>query len=148
MADETTRIETWLTGKLTGDTTLANLIGAPGDVRVHSDHAPLASTWPCVVFQYQGGHDVGGGTRESNRIMLDGLWVVKGIAQQESYGGTLKSIADRIDALLQNSTGGAAGADGTVFAAVREQPFRLAEVDDGVEYRHLGGMYRIWGQVP
>lgn len=147
MADELSRVETWLFGVLAADAPLTALIGGAGNQRIYGEVAPQDSTWPCVVYQFQGGHDVGGGTGASHRIMVDGLWLVKAIMPSKSFAG-LVPIVDRVDTVLRASSGGAAGADGVVFASVREQPFRLVELDEGVTYRHLGGLYRIWTQVP
>ena len=35
---------------------------------------------------------------------------------------------------------------GTVIACVREQPFALVESLDTGQYRHLGGIYRLWAK--
>ncbi|MGL4651570.1 MAG: hypothetical protein ACRC1H_19340, partial [Caldilineaceae bacterium] len=56
--------------------------------------------------------------------------------------------ADRIDALLQGSAGSVAAASplpaGNVWACVRETPFRLVEETATAQYRHLGGVYRLY----
>jgi hypothetical protein len=146
MADETTRVDVWLQGVLAGNSTLTALVGA-GTPRIHADRVPQGEPFPAVVHQLQGVVDVRTATSAA-RIMISGVWLVKGIVKAETYQGTLRSIADAIDALLEESPGGAADTDGVVFASVREAPFRLAELDEGVEYRHLGGLYRIVAQVP
>lgn len=146
MADELTRIDEWIVDTLTADTTLTALIGGPAP-RIYSDVVPQDGAFPCVRFDYATGRDVRGGTLASTRIMVNALYIVRGIAQQKSYGGDLRTIADRIDANLKASSGGPAGDDGVVFSAVREEPFRMNEPVDGVQWRHLGGIYRINAQV-
>lgn len=141
MADETTRVDAWLFARLTGDAPLVALTP-----RIFADVVPQGETFPAVVYQLQAGTDVRTATGDG-RIMINGLWLVKAIGDTDTFAG-LAPIADRVDFLLEESGGGAAGADGAVFTSMRESPFRLVEPDEGVQYRHLGGMYRIYAQVP
>ena len=132
--------DSWLYGVLTGDAALMAL--ATGGVYGHNN--PARPTFPYVLFQLQApGADVMGvGTA---RVMTPLVYLVRGIAEGGSFGGNLKNIADRIDALLQAQHGAAAG--GVVVGCVRERPFALPEVaSDGRQFRHLGGIYRIWVQ--
>lgn len=131
---ETTTVETWLYSVLSNDVTLSGLVGG----RIYGYVAPEGATFPLVIYQFQGGRDVAG--VGATRIMTSGVWVVKGVDCETSFTA-LKAIADRIDALLHKSSGSVA--DGQVLACVREEPFSLVEVIDSVQYRHLGGMYRV-----
>jgi hypothetical protein len=147
MADETTRIDQWLTAALLADAQLAAIVGT----KVFSGMAPRESTWPVVVFQFLGGSDTATGAGV-NRIMHRGVYMVKGVTEGPSYGPPLQTIADRIDAVLHGkpdpgsmivaSVGGA-----SILSSVREQPFRLEEEIDGRHYRSLGGFYRIQAQL-
>lgn len=140
MADETTRADEWIRSVLVADTTVAGAVSG-----VFGDLAPEGATFPYVLFQFQGGADVRGSG--PTRIMVSGLWVVRAVAQQSTYLGVLQTVADRVDVLMQ-ATSGAAGSDGQVFSSVREQPFRMTEVlDGGEQVRHLGGIYRLLVQV-
>jgi len=49
-----------------------------------------------------------------------------------------------VDAVLHGASGTAT--DGTVIACVRERAFEMVEMTDGVQYRHLGGIYRVLAQ--
>lgn len=135
---ENTLVETWLYGKLKNDATLAAKVGS----RVYSYVAPATAVTPYVVFNAQSpGFDVMGvGTA---RVMLNCLYQVKVVVQDASFSGA-KDAADRIDELLHGATGTPSG--GEVLGCVREGPLAYAEVTDGIEYRHLGGIYRIWVQ--
>lgn len=137
---ETWTADSWLYGVLTGDATLMGL--ATGGVYAHNN--PTRPTFPYVLFQLQApGADVRG--VGPVRIMTPLVYLVRGITESNSFGGSLKSIADRIDALLQAAHGTAAG--GVIVACVRERPFALPEAAaDGRQFRHLGGVYRIWAQ--
>lgn len=141
MADETTRVDVWLQTVLAADATLTGLVGD----QVFSELAPQDASFPRVVHQHQGSVDVRTAT-SSGRIMLSGLWLVRGIAATEDFR-SLQAIADRVDVLLERASGSADG--GLVFSCTRESPFRLLEpADGGIQYRHLGGLYRIYAQVP
>jgi hypothetical protein len=130
-----TAAETWLYSKLSADATLLGLVST----RIYGYVAPPQTTYPLVIYQYQAGHDVGGVS--AVRIMSQEVYVVKAVGRDTSFS-TLKPIAKRIDELLHRASGSTA--DGQVLACVREQPFRMVEVEDGIEYRYLGGIYRIF----
>lgn len=138
---ETFVADSWLYAVLTGDSALMAL--APGGVHGYNNPNRTA-TFPYVLFQLQGpGMDVRG--VGPGRIMTPMVYLVRGIAEGNSFGGSLKSIADRIDDLLQARSGTAAG--GVVIVCVREQPFALPEsASDGRQFRHLGGIYRLFVQ--
>jgi hypothetical protein len=138
MADETTRIDTWLRARLAADSALTAVVGT----RLYGELAPQATATPFVVWQLVDVDDVVGATA-ATRIMVTSTWAVKAVADAATFAGPLATAADRIDAVLHAAVGGAAG-DATVWTAVRERPLRLVEVDDGVTWRHLGGIYRIW----
>ena len=139
MTSETNIIETWLYSVLSGDATLHALVAD----RIFNTIALQNSPYPCVVFQYQGGHDVM--NVSTFRIMTDALYVVKGIAQSAVFAD-VKPIADQVDTLLHGQAGTVAGL-GTVLMSNREQPFQLLEQDGDTHYRHLGGIYRIIAQT-
>ena len=133
--------DSWLYAVLSGDATLAGLVAA----RIYAHNNPNRTpVFPYVLFQLQGnGADVRG--VGPTRIMAPMVYLVRGIGEGNSFGGNLTTIADRIDTLLQAASGTAAG--GVVLSCVREQPFALPEVaGDGRQYRHLGGIYRLFVQ--
>lgn len=134
---ETLRVDQWLYERLSGDTTLSNLVGG----RIYSYLAPQDAVLPFVLFSHQAGHDVRG--VGPARIMTSLVYQVKAVGQGHSFG-PLKAIADRLDTLLQGASGSVV--DGTVLMCVREQPVEYVETDDGVQYRHLGGLWRIIAQ--
>jgi hypothetical protein len=131
---ELSAADKWLYTVLSGDAQLVGLING----RVFDTLAPESAAFPYVVFQYQGGHDVRG--NGPTRVMTNSLYLVKAVGRGGSYA-SLWPIANRLDELLHAQHG--ANADGQAWA-VREQPFKLLEVDNGVQYRHLGGLYRIY----
>lgn len=140
MGDEASRVEQWLYSTLSGDAALTVLVGT----RIYSETAPPSTSSPLLVYSMQSAHDVAGASAQ--RIMIDGLWLIKAVTTGASYS-PLTPIMDRVDALLHRSDGGTAGT-AIVFTSVREYPVRYHEITDGVGYRHLGGVYRIWAQIP
>jgi len=136
---ELLRVDQWLVARLKGDATLNTAVGG----RVFRFVAPAGTAFPYVLYNYSGGHDVIG--VGPARVMVDTVYTVKAVSQACSPAA-LQPIVDRIDAILHGSTGGVAGADGLVLAAVRETPLAYVEVADGMQYQHVGASFRIWAQ--
>ena len=130
--------EAWLYSKLHGDATLLGY--CPGGV--HTWPVPTTVTTAFVLYQMQSGVDIRG--VGPTRIGVNGLWLVRAVAEAKSFGGSLLSAADRIDALLQAASGSVTA--GVVWACEREAPVQLVETRDGRQWRHLGGQYRLWVQ--
>lgn len=140
MSVETVAADQWLFGALSGDASLSALVGG----RVYGHVAPQGAQMPFVLFQQQAaGADVRG--VGPARIMANLLYVVRIVAESSSFGGSVQTAAGRIDAVLQAASGTVLA--GTVLACVRERPFAMTETDeDGRQYRHLGGIYRMFVQ--
>lgn len=139
MSVETVAVERWIYGAL-----LAAGITEIGTSRIYGYVAPNDAPMPFVVFQHQASRDIRGvGTA---RIMVDCMYVVKAVDETGRFTGTLSAVAEAIDAAL-HAKSGTLGPEGIVLHCVREEPFALFEIDDGREYRHLGGLYRIWAQA-
>lgn len=128
-------IEAWLYATLSGDATLAGLV----DDRISGTLSPVLLETPYVTFLCQSPRDIigVGGTR----ISTDNLYMVKAVAQTSTWD-TLLPIAKRIDTLI-DMTGHAVSYGGGSLTCKREMIHELAEVSEGLQYRHLGGIYRI-----
>lgn len=118
---------------------------APGlSTRVFSDVAPPGTLYPFIVFQCQDPpRDVRG--VGVSRVMVDTLYVVKAVSQTTTYA-PLAPIAKVIDAAMTSSAGSAVE-DGLVLASVRDNQFALTEIENGTQYRHLGGAYKMQAQA-
>ena len=127
--------ETWLYSKLNEATLKGYATGG-----IFTWPAPTEYSQPYVLFQMQSGRDIRG--NGPTIIGVNGLWLVRAIFEQASWGGNLKAAADRINTLLHAASGTATG--GTIWACVRTEPFQLVEVVAGRQFRHLGGIYRLW----
>jgi hypothetical protein len=134
---ETLRVDQWLYGVLSGDSTLSALVAG----RIYSALAPQDAALPFVVFNQQAGVDVRG--VGPYRIMTSLVYQIKAIGRGGSFQ-PIAAIADRLDQLLQGASGSVV--DGRILMCVREQPLAYVEVEDGVHYRHLGGLWRILSQ--
>ena len=130
MTTEVVKAETWLYGVLHGDAQLCALINS----QVYAYVAPESASYPFVVYHQQAASDVGGVGPVIIAASL--LYTVKAVTVGRSYSA-LDPIAARIHTLLHAQGGG------NIIACVRESVFSLPEVDGGIEYRHLGGIYRI-----
>lgn len=129
--------EQWLYTKLTGDSTLNTAVGG----RIYAYVAPQGAALPCVVYQQQAARDVAG--VGPARIMSNMVYLIKVIGQTRSFGD-LETVANRIDAVLQAASG--SNSRGNVWACVRDSPFAMVENTEAGEYRHLGGIYRIFAK--
>lgn len=136
---ETARARSWVVSVLKDDTTLAPLIGGGSAARIYNGVAPAAASYPFVVMQLlSGGTDlmaVG-----AIRIWADMLWLIKAVTKGSSTG-PLEPIVDRIDALLHAASGTVSG--GIIWSCVRERPFELPTVENGVNFVQQGAEWRI-----
>ena len=112
--------------------------------RVFGHFAPPGTPYPFIIFQTASPpRDVRG--VGVIRVMVDTLYIVKAVAQVDSWVA-LAPVARQIDVSM-TAPSVSAVADGFVLASVREEQFSLVEVDDGKQYRHLGGQYKIQAQA-
>jgi hypothetical protein len=132
--EETNIVASWLYTTLHGDATL--LAAAPGGV--YEDAAPRGTVFPVVIFALQDAID--SLTVNGVCILVRATYQVKVVTQGASYAA-LDGAAARINTLLHRVTGSAGG--GAIYSSVRVEPLRYREDADGVEYRHLGGLYEI-----
>lgn len=126
------RAATWLTTVLT----TPPITGLTGGVHEHP--GPQGSVYPMVTFQQQSEVDLS--VINAHRVWAEFLILVRVIGQTASTV-SLEAIADEIDARLHRVSG--TTTDAQVISSVRESSFHMAEAVQGVEYRHLGGLYQL-----
>lgn len=136
---EVSIIDAWVVAQLSSTVGVTNLVGS----RIYNQYAPTNADYPFIIFQQQTLRDVRG--VGGVRIMVDSLYVVKGISQGNDFA-QLGVLATAIDTALNIPPGGSV-TGGYVMASVREEPFALTEVEDGKQFRHMGGIYRIHAQA-
>lgn len=120
------------------------LMAAPLDGRIWGHAAPQAidSAQPdypfCLYSQSAIGNDLGalGG------ILIWSVleYAVRVVEQTDSWEA-VEPLADEIATALDNTGGTVDG--GVVHSCTRVRPFLLPEIRNGVQYRHLGGVYRL-----
>jgi hypothetical protein len=125
--------EKWLDDTLSADSVIAGLIGN----RVYLTQAPQGIPMPYIVVVFQGGPDV---NTFGSRALAQPLMLVKGVGKHSDLPA-LRVLADRIDALLQDTR---VVVSGYQIRVQREAPVAYPEFNEGLEFRHLGGMYRCW----
>jgi hypothetical protein len=131
-------IEPWLYATLSGDDELMGLLSDDTD-RVSGTLSATMLPTPYVTFLLQSPLDVVG--VGGIRISTDNLYIVKAVDQTGSWD-ILAPIARRIDVLLHREGLVMSEAAGSL-SCTRERTFQAAEVTGDLQYRHLGGIYRI-----
>ena len=125
--------EQWLFGILSGDATLMGMITG-----VYSEIAPAEAVEPFVVIAQQGGADV---QEVAGRpLFVEELYQVKVVGRGNSYEA-IRPAYERVHALINRQAGPVS--NGQVVACVRMTPVKYVDVDAGIIYRHLGGIYRL-----
>lgn len=122
----------WITGLLTG-TPIA------GVTAVQEHPAQELSTFPLITFSQQA-PSVDVMVINGNRVWSELVFLVTAIAKGESTKA-LKAIATEIDARLHRASG--TSTDGRILESVRTGGFQASELDNGVQYRRLGGFYQL-----
>jgi hypothetical protein len=130
-----------LYGKLAGDTTLNNLLGAPPagySKSIFHQQAPAGAAYPLVVFQKSSGRPTEAFGVPS--ALETDVWMVKAVDQNAS-ADTAEAVAARITVLLNDAALSISGS--TLLYLRRQSDVEYPEVTDGVQYRHVGALYRL-----
>ena len=144
LGQEITPAEKWLDTTLRANATLNT--GVSG--RMSGYNSPQGTGYPAVVWQLQApSTDVK--AIGNIRIMVRPIYVVRVVGQTASML-SLSALADEIDESLEGASGTVdlgGGREAEILECTRVGPFALAEAVNGVQYRHLGGQYRIAVQL-
>jgi hypothetical protein len=131
-------IEPWLFSLLSLDATLEGMVGD----RIVGTVADDELNDPYVVFSLNSTRDVNG--IGSLRVMTDNLYVAKVVGRVQAWEPLLP-IARRVTTLLEGATGSTVA--GHVLGVRREQVVQYVEVDAGQQWRHVGGLFRVWASA-
>jgi hypothetical protein len=130
--------EAYLFDKLTGRPELMALVTG-----VYDEVAPDGSVPPFVVYAFQGNKDA---VNESwLRRAIEPLYTVRVIGRTSRFSDLAKATW-YIDDTLHRSDGFAGVY--RIAQCVREDVYRRVEKLDKVEWRHSGGYYRLYIEVP
>lgn len=138
--DEVLLAQGWIYDTLTADTAFNT--ASPGGVWDGVVTAAAGAS-PWTVFSAQSPGVVVGGVG-AFEVMVNQLWLIRTICEGGSFA-TLRAASNRVYALLHGKNY-VARPTGTILSCIREETFRSEEVRGGREFRHLGGIYRIYAQ--
>jgi hypothetical protein len=128
-------------GKLAGDTTLTNLLGAPAtgfSKSIYHAQAPAAAAFPFVILNKQSGVPTEAFNNPS--AFEEDIWLVRG-TDRNTTADTAEAIAARVKTLLNDATLTISGA--THLFLRRQSDVEYLETVEGVRYAHCGGLYRL-----
>lgn len=136
---EVVTVDRWLYGVITGDATLAGIIGT----RAYGHSVPPEAEPPFVMWTLASpGEDVM--TVNTTRIWANPLYDIRLVMAAEDYTPLETGVA-ALDAALHRASG--SNVSGVIVGCVREAPFAMPEFGQGAsQLRHLGGRYRIFVQ--
>lgn len=137
MIETVDMVEPWIYDRLASDSQILALVGVDS---ISGTLSATPLTPPYVTFLMNSTVDVitaAGG----DRISTENLYVIKAVAASGSWDD-VRAAANRIDALfhLPNTVVTLGGGS---LSSIRERVVSYPEIDEGVQYRHLGGIFRI-----
>jgi hypothetical protein len=133
---ETTGALGWIAAQIAADATITSLSGYGG---LWENIAPPSAPAPYIIAQLMSSTDVK--TENGHRILSSQLWTLKGVAPAASYAA-LQTIAIELDALFGDIRQ-AGNANVVVSASVREQEVNYSEMYGLIQWRHVGGIFRL-----
>lgn len=146
LADVSVAIQEWAVSALTGSQELADALAVPLNQVANSvwDSPPSADvTDHFILLQVTEPRDIGGvGMTE---VMATGLLTAKVVGRAESYD-PLSPIASAIHSALHGKANVPLAGGGTMLSSRRVRAIAYPESAQGVEYRHLGGLYEVSAQ--
>lgn len=135
---ETTEIvEPWLYGVLSGDAQLMDMVDHRL-INASSDETTEAGWDAYLEFSFVSSRDIRGAGL--HRVQVDSIYLVKAVVKGGSYDPAT-AIMSRATRLLETpETVSTPGGD---ITCTRETITQYPELQDGTQYRHLGGSFRI-----
>lgn len=137
MSETVDLIEPWIYASLVGDADVVSLVGGVDSISGTLSVGDLAP--PYVTFMMQSSRDVTGNAGVI--ISTTNLYMIKAVARTGSWDD-LRPIDARIHALFHRPNT-EIDVPGGSLTSHRENIIAYPEVTEGVQYRHLGAVYRI-----
>jgi len=100
---------------------------------------PAWAVLPAYVYSMASARDINA-LGEPGQIMVEATYIIKVIAKSTSWSA-VATWADTLDSALD---GAVYEQDGYRLEVRRERPIAYIEIDNGQEYRHLGGYYTVY----
>jgi hypothetical protein len=126
-------VDPWIFTTLKNDSVINAAVGG----RISNGAALGPQATPYITFDMTSARDIT--THNGVIVHVDCIYQVKVIGQGGSYG-PIAPTARRMHELLH--IGSVTTPKGSL-SCLRERTVRYVELDDNVQYRHLGGYYRI-----
>lgn len=146
MADPGVAMQEWAVVALAASPELAEALGVDQDqvaVRIWDSVPPPDAALPYILVQAVEPRDVGGvGMAE---VFAVGLLTAKAVDRAESYD-TLSPVANAIHKTLHGATNVTVSGGGLMLSSRRIRAISYPEQTQGIEYRHLGGLYEVSAQ--
>lgn len=127
----------WLYATLSGDSTLAGLVGD----RIYPAVAPPATAYPLVTFDLASAPVIQ--TADARVLWVRAKYLIKVWSTGTSFEAG-RAIWERINALLHRASGTTAA--GTVIAATRAEELRGTDEAPNEQLRWVGGMVDLMVQ--
>lgn len=132
---ETAQSFTWAVARAKADTSLVAV--ATGNI--WQGNAPQGTTGLHVSIGQQSNTDIN--TMNAVRVFSSILLLIKAVSKSSDFDNIVMA-ANRIDALFQNQKN-IALSPGYMLSSYREQEVSYEEMSLGMQYSHLGGLYRV-----
>ncbi len=127
-------VDPWLFATLKGDATINAAVGG----RITNGGALGPEATPFITWYMNASRDIQ--TAQGHSLWNESLFEVKVVGQGGSFA-PIASIAARMNDLLVATTN--VQTTRGVITCRRDRVIRYVELDDNVQYRHLGAIYRI-----
>lgn len=130
-----------LYGRLAGDTTLNNLLGTPASgysKSIYHQQAPPGAAFPFVIFSKSSGIPTEA-FGDPDALDTD-VWLVKAV-DKDTSADDAEAIAARLQVLLNDASLSISGS--TLLYLRRQSDVEYSEIEAGVQYAHVGSLYRL-----
>lgn len=112
---------------------------SPGGVKRGA--APIGTVFPCTIINFQSGVDVI--YANAVRSSVDATYQIKATGLSDDSPDVF-ALAARIDDLFSRTKGNVPG--GYIISFIRQSPLSYDDNTAGVQYTHMGGLYRVRAQ--
>lgn len=137
MADETFVADDWLFSTLSGDATLAAIVGN----RIYPSPPAPSTAYPLIIVELLAAPLRK--TADDTVIWVEADYLIKVYVKGRSYNNA-RAAAFRVNELLHKKRG--TTADGIVVSSSRVETQRGAEEESDAQYRWVGGIYQLLAQ--
>ncbi len=146
-----TAVRRALYGKMSGDTTLNNLLATPPagwNKSIWYNHAPDEAKYPFVLFNKQAGTPTY--ANAAKPAYETDIWLIEAVdgpdpgdaTQTNTTADIAEAVSSRLNALLTDGSLSIAGGDAVMWLR-RESDTDRQEITDGKTYVYSGSLYRL-----